>query len=152
MDVSLHWISKRQSITARSSTESDIYETDECVKILHLISNILEEMDLKEEFMSTPIDIYKDSQSSINLAHSIKTKALRHLQMRKNTVREAVQTNFVRVKYVSGKVKFSNILTKEDKEKVHYIILQDRLMSKITIMGKVWRCIHICENISVIPT
>ena len=72
--------------------------------------------------------------------------------MRKSTVREAVQTNFARVKHVSGKVKFSNILTKEDKDKSHYITLQDRLMPKLAIMGKVRRCIHICENISVIPT
>ena len=93
--------------------------------------------------MSAPIYIYNDNQASINWAHSIKTKALRHPQMRKNAVREAVQTNFVRVKYVSGKVNLSDMLTKEDKDKVHYIIPQDRLMSKIAIMVKVRRCIHI---------
>ena len=119
---------------------------------MHHIANIPEEMYLKEEFMSAPIDIYNDNQSSIYWAHSMTTKALRHPQMRKNAVREAVQTNFVRVKYVSGKVNLSDILTKEDKDKVHYIIPQDRLMSKIAIMGKVRRCIQICENISVIPT
>ena len=75
-----------------------------------------------------------------------------HLQMLKNAIRKAVQTNFSRVKHVSGKVNLSDILTKEDKDKAHYIDLRDRLMSKLTIMGKVRRCIHICENISVIPT
>ena len=48
IDGPLHWISKRQSITARSSTEADIYAMDESVKILHHFSNILEEMYLKE--------------------------------------------------------------------------------------------------------
>ena len=72
--------------------------------------------------------------------------------MHKNSVREAVQTNFVRVKYVSGKVNFSDRLTTEDKDRVRYIILQYCLMSKLAIMGKVWHCIHICENISIIPT
>ena len=102
--------------------------------------------------MSAPIDIYNDDQASINWAHSMTGKALRHLQMHKNSVREAVQTNFVRVKYVSGKVNFSDRLTTEDKDRVRYIILQYCLMSKLAIMGKVQRCIHICENISAIPT
>jgi hypothetical protein len=30
----LHWISKRQSVTACSSAEAEIYATDECVKFL----------------------------------------------------------------------------------------------------------------------
>ena len=47
---------------------------DECVKILHHIANILEEMDLKEEFMSAPIDIYNDNQASINWDHRMTTK------------------------------------------------------------------------------
>ena len=47
-DGPLHWISKRQSITTRSSTESEIYATEKYFKILHNIVNILEEMDLRE--------------------------------------------------------------------------------------------------------
>ena len=30
----LHWMSKRQQVTAASSTEAEIYATDECVKFL----------------------------------------------------------------------------------------------------------------------
>ena len=44
--------------------------------------------------------------------------------MRNNSVREAVQTNFARVKHVSGKVKISDVLTKEVKYKAHYITLR----------------------------
>ena len=89
--------------------------------------------------MSAPIDIYNDNQASINWAHSMKTKGLRHLQMHKKAVREAIQTNFARVKHVSVKVNLSYIFTKEDKYKAHYINLRDRLMSKLTIVGKVRR-------------
>jgi hypothetical protein len=28
----LHWLSKRQTVTARSSAEAEIYATNECVK------------------------------------------------------------------------------------------------------------------------
>ena len=50
------------------------------------------------------MDIYNDNQASINWANIMTTKGLRHLKMRKNAVREAVQTNFARVKHVSGNV------------------------------------------------
>ena len=72
--------------------------------------------------------------------------------MRKNDVHDAVQTNFACVKYVSEKLNLSDIITKEDKDKAHYITLWDRLMSKLVIVSKVRRCIPICENISAIPT
>ena len=102
--------------------------------------------------MSVPIDIYNDNQASINWSHSMTTKGLKHLQMRKKAVHKAVHTKFSRVKHVSGKVNLSDIIIKEDKDKAHYITLQDRIVSKLAIVGKTWRCIHICENISVIPT
>ena len=102
--------------------------------------------------MSAPIDIYNDNKLSINWNHSMKTKGLRYLQIRENTVPEDVQTNFKRVNHVSGRVNLSNIFIKADKDKSHYITLQDHLMSNLTIMGKVRHCIHICENICVIPT
>ena len=69
-------------------------------------------MDLKEEFMSVPIDIYHDNQVIINWSHSMTTKGLRNIQMRNNATRKAVQTNFAHVKHVSGKVNLSDILAK----------------------------------------
>ena len=72
--------------------------------------------------------------------------------MRDNAACEAVQTNFAHIKHDSGKINLSDILTNEDKYKVHYITLWYRLMYKLAIVGKVRRCIHICENILVIPT
>ena len=62
--------------------------------------------------MSAPIKIYNNNQASTNWAHSMTTKGLRHLQMRKNTVYEAVQTKFACVKHFLGKVNSSDILTK----------------------------------------
>jgi Reverse transcriptase (RNA-dependent DNA polymerase). len=42
----LHWVSKRQSITARSSTEAEIYAIDECTKCIQHLSNILRDLHL----------------------------------------------------------------------------------------------------------
>ena len=80
-------------------------------------------MGLKEEFMSAPIDIYNDNHASINWDHSMTTKGPRHLPMRKNAVRESKQTNFARVKHVSGKLNLSYIITKEDIDRSHYITI-----------------------------
>ena len=102
--------------------------------------------------MSAPIDIYNDNQASINWDHSMKTKGIRDLHMPNNAVRKAVQTNFVHVKHVSGKVNMSDIITKEDEYKAHYITLRYHIMSNLKIMGNVRQCIHISENICAIPT
>ena len=45
----IHWTSKRQAITARSSAEAEIYATDECIKQLIHINHILEDLNLIEE-------------------------------------------------------------------------------------------------------
>lgn len=47
----IHWMSKRQSITARSSAEAEIYATDECCKTLQHLANIIDDMDLKTEII-----------------------------------------------------------------------------------------------------
>ena len=73
--------------------------------------------------MSATIDIYNNNQAIINWSHTMTTKGLMHLQICGNAVREAVQTNFTRVKHISGEVNVSDIITKEDKDKAHYINL-----------------------------
>jgi len=38
----LHWLSKRQTVTATSSAEAEIYATNECVKFLQELVQILD--------------------------------------------------------------------------------------------------------------
>eukprot|EP00957_Ditylum_brightwellii_P079783 6067724-Ditylum_brightwellii.AAC.1 len=46
MNGPLHWVSKHQSITTRSSAEAEMYAMDECIKALLHINNILEDLGL----------------------------------------------------------------------------------------------------------
>ena len=69
----VHWSSKRQTITARSSVKAEIYATDECVKFLQYISFLLDGMHLKNEFMPEPNNIYNDNSASIHWAHNMTT-------------------------------------------------------------------------------
>ena len=45
----LHWLSKRQTITAGSSAEAEIYATDECVKFLLELHQLMEFLGVKEK-------------------------------------------------------------------------------------------------------
>jgi hypothetical protein len=47
----LHWLSKRQIVTAGSSAEAEIYASDECVKFLLELVQILEFLEVKQLFM-----------------------------------------------------------------------------------------------------
>ncbi len=51
----LHWMSKRQTITAGSSAEAEIYATNECVKFLLELVQIYEFFGIKEIFMPEQI-------------------------------------------------------------------------------------------------
>ena len=57
------------------------------------------------------------------------TKSIRHIQLRENAVREAVQNGTITVHHVPGKSNPSDILTKEDKDSTHYISMRDCVVS-----------------------
>ena len=124
----VHWSSKRQTITARSSAEAEIYATDECVKFLQYISILLDGMHLKTEFMPQPTEVYNDNSASIHWAHNMTTKGLRHLQIRENAIRENVQKGFVNIKHIEGKFNLADLFTKEDRDGEHFITLRDFLV------------------------
>ena len=56
----LHWRSKRQSCTARSSAEAEIGSVDDCTKALQQICDILQDLDLFSCFASGPVPIHND--------------------------------------------------------------------------------------------
>ena len=125
----VHWISKRQTITARSSAESEIYATDECTKSLLHLSQLLEGLSLKNTFMSSPTTVYNDNSACIQWSSNMTTKGLRHVQIRENAVRESVLNGFMTVKHIQGKVNLSDLFTKEDKDTGHFITIRDFIIT-----------------------
>ena len=125
----VHWSSKRQTITARSSTEAEIYATDECVKCLQHISNILKDMNLFEKVTDGPIPIWNDNEACVKWSHNLTTKGLRYLQMRENAVRENILSGFCDVSHIAGKNNISDMFTKEEKAAHHYIKCRDAATS-----------------------
>jgi hypothetical protein len=125
----VHWMSKRQSITARSSAEAEIYATDECTKQLIHLSYIIEGLDLTNEFLSTPTPIYNDNSACVCWSKATTTKGLRHIQMRENAIRESVLSDFITIQHIEGKLNLADMFTKEDKDTAHFIQIRDLIMT-----------------------
>ena len=58
---SIYWQSKRQTITAHSTTEAEVYATNECTKKLLYIRYILLDLNLLHDIVKSPIKIYNDN-------------------------------------------------------------------------------------------
>jgi len=129
----LHWVSKRQSITARSSTEAEIYAIDECTKCIQHLSNILRDLNLFNTFTNdgNPITIRNDNEAAVKWSHNMTTKGLRHLQMRENAVREQVQLGLITVEHIGGKHNLADPFTKEEKDTDHFLTCRDLVVTKI---------------------
>ena len=78
----LHWVSKCQSTTARSSTETEIIATDKCLKWLQHISHILDDLNVKDLYFPTGLLISNDNNACAVWSKGKTTKGLRHINMR----------------------------------------------------------------------
>ena len=125
----LHWVSKRQTITARSSAEAEIYATDECTKCLLHLHQIIDGLNLKQVLMHNPNPIYNDNSACVNWSHNMTTKGLRHIQIRENSIRESIQKDFISVSHIPGKLNLSDMFTKEDKSPQHFVTIRDIVMT-----------------------
>jgi hypothetical protein len=124
----LHWLSKRQTVTAGSSAEAEIYATNECVKFLLELTQIFDFLQVKDTFMPGTNTVYNDNQACVNWSKSCTTKGLRHIQMKENHIRENIANKFVTIHHVDGKVNMADIFTKEMKDTNHFVELRDLMM------------------------
>ena len=100
----LHWSSKRQQITARSSAEADIYATDQCVKELLLLKHMAKDLGIEHILMpGDPVKVYNDNMACVCWSKATTTKGLRHITIRENAIRESIDSKFTAVMHVEGK-------------------------------------------------
>jgi len=72
----LHWLSKRQQVTACSSAEAEIYATNESVKFLLELVQILEFFEVRHIFMPGTTIIYNDNNACVNWSKRCTSKGL----------------------------------------------------------------------------
>ena len=121
----IHWTSKRQKITARSSCEAEIYATDECVKDLLHLRHIIQDLKLEKELLHENTKIFNDNMACVLWSKNTTTKGLRHLQIRENAIRE---TKFITIEHICGKINPADLFTKEDKDAEHFQRLRDTIV------------------------
>jgi hypothetical protein len=124
----LHWMSKRQKVTAASSAEAKIYATDECVKFLLELNQILEFLGVEDIFMPSTTTIFNDNNACVQWSKAATSKGLRHIQMRENRVRENIVSKFVQVCHINGKINLADVFTKEMKDTSHFVEIRDLFM------------------------
>jgi hypothetical protein len=124
----LHWMSKHQKVTAASSAEAEIYATDECVKFLLELSQLLDFLDVRQLFMPSTNIIYNDNKACVQWSKSATSKGLRHIQMWENRIRENIVTNFVSICHIEGKRNLADVFTKEMMDTSHFVEIRDIFM------------------------
>ena len=70
-------------------------------------------------------DLYRDSGSCVHWTHTMISKAICHMELQENLVREWVVDKLLAVKHVARKCNPSDIFTEEMKDGDHYICLRD---------------------------
>jgi hypothetical protein len=124
----LHWMSKRQSVTAGSSAEAKIYATNECVKFLLELSQLMDFLQVRDIFMPGTTTIYNDNKACVQWSKNTTSKGLHHIQMRENCIWENIASSFITIQYVDGRVSLADLFTKEMKDIAHFVELRDLFM------------------------
>ena len=132
----IHWSSKRKSLTARSSAEAETVATDECTKHLLYMRNIVQNMNLLQLFMPSPVPVYNDNAACVQWSKNMTTKGLRYIQIRENAIRESVQSQIITIKHTDGKTNLADLFTKEDKDVKHFHTLRDLLVTPLIIVQR----------------
>ena len=105
----LHWMSHRQKVTAASLAEVEIYATDECVKFLLDLVQILDFLEIKYLFMPSTNIIYNENKACIQWSKHATSKGLHHIQMQENRVCENIESKFINVCHIDGKINLADI-------------------------------------------
>ena len=126
----IQWQSKRQTVTARSSAEAEIYATDKCVRELIYLRKLLRDLDLDKTFIKGPIPIFNDNMACVQWCKNKTTRSIRHIQLRDNGVREEVARKNIHIQHIKGSDNVADIFTKEDKNPDHFITLRNKILYK----------------------
>ena len=86
--------------------------------------HILQDLKL-DNLMDSPTTIYNDNTGCVEWSNNLTNRNLRHLQMRENAIRENVQRKCIEIIHCDGSNNVSDIFTKEDKDKEHFIRMRN---------------------------
>ena len=123
---SISWKSIRQDHTALSSSEAEIFPTNECVKDLQSVKLRAHDLHMIPENDCTLI--FNDNHACINWSASCTTKGIKHISLREKQIRECHQASDVCVTHIPSIINPSDIFTKEIKDTTHFRRLRGCMM------------------------
>ncbi len=107
------WTSKRQSITAQSTTESEYIALNEAGKQAVWLRHLLYSLRKPQVYKQEPTVIYGDNRGSIDLsANPIFHSRTKHIQVRYHAIREYIENGEIRVEFIPTDRMLADGLTK----------------------------------------
>ena len=89
------------------------------------MSQLIHDLNLQHDLLNDTTHIYNDNMACVQWSKNRTTRSIRHIQLRENAVREAVQNGLISVKHIPGKLNPADIFTKEDRDTAHYVSMRD---------------------------
>jgi hypothetical protein len=103
------WYSKKQSLTAMSTEEAEIFAANEAAKSIAWLLNFMNELNLKYEM---PI-MHEDCNNAILWINEKRsTMRTRHFHLRLHFIREMVEDNMLKVQYINTSENVADMMTK----------------------------------------
>jgi len=107
------WTSKRQSITAQSTTESEYIALSEAGKQAVWLRHLLYALQRPHVYREKSTIVYADNQGSIDLsANPVFHSRTKHIQVRYHAIREYIENGEIRVEFVPTDRMLADGLTK----------------------------------------
>ena len=114
------WGCTRETETmSQSSCESEIYSLNEGTKSILNVRNLLADFEYPE--VTRPTIMYNDNRGAVDWSKGCSvSKKLRHVNLRELLVRLHQRLKHSDVQHIAGKRNISDILTKEEKDPLHF--------------------------------
>jgi hypothetical protein len=128
----LVWLSERQERTSLSSCEAEIRATSATSKKVVDLRNLslsFTESGFPISHIEKPTVLFNDNEACVRWSHNMTSKAVRHIELRENSVHEWVQDKTISVKHVAGKTNPADTFTKKMRDGAHFRCLCDSFMS-----------------------
>ena len=135
MNGPLSWKTERQPRTSLSSCEAEINATNMGSKLTVAARNFTRGFEAcgvpAPSDIARPTKVFNDNSACVLWSGNMTLKAVRHIELRENSVREWVQDKSISVSHVAGKDNVSDIFTKEMRDVAHFCRLRDSFMSRL---------------------